>query len=150
MDAIKQLALELLETEKRFLLEDAGEYCAAIVVVITPERRYWEDVVFNTEDEKVEAYTAVVERAKERGAKAIITLNSGRQLDATSDEALDEYWWGKLAADGCSRTLIISASGPKMSAWCLTLPYSVENEGVSLGAASEFQPARVGLLPNWP
>jgi hypothetical protein len=62
MEAIKQLALELLETEKRYLLEDKSEYSAAIVVVITPEGRYWEEVTFDDEDQKVEAYAAVVAR----------------------------------------------------------------------------------------
>jgi hypothetical protein len=70
MDAVKQLALELLEIEKRHLFEDRGDYCAAVVVVISPEGRYWDEVTFNDESQKVKAYAAVVARAKERNAAA--------------------------------------------------------------------------------
>jgi hypothetical protein len=150
MDAIKQLAVELLETEKRYLLQDKGEYSAAIVVVITPDGRYWEEVTFNDEDQKVEAYASVVARAKARSATAIITINTGRQLEVADGETVDDYWWGKLEADDCSRALTLTASGPQMDAWSLALPYRLENGDVELGLESEFQPARVGLLPNWP
>jgi len=76
IDDLKTLALELLETEKRFLLEDKEEYRTAVVVVITPEKRYWEDVEFDSEDEMTSAYAAIVDRAKESGATAIITINT--------------------------------------------------------------------------
>jgi len=150
MDAIKQLALELLETEKRYLLEDKSEYSAAIVVVITPEGRYWEEVTFDDENQKVEAYAAVVARAKARSATAIITINTGRQLDVAGGETLGDYWWGKLEADDCSRALTLTASGPEVNAWSLALPYRLESGDVELGPLSDFQPALVGLLPNWP
>jgi len=150
MDAIKQIALELLETEKRYLLEDKSEYSAAIVVVITPEGRYWEEVTFDDENEKVEAYAAVVARAKGQSATAIITINTGRQLDVAGGKTLDDYWWGKLEADDSSRALTLTGSGPEVDAWSLALPYRIDNGAVELGPTSDFQPALVGLLPNWP
>ena len=150
MDTVRQLALELLEVEKRFLLEDKGEYCAALVVVVTPAGRYWDDVAFSDEDEKVKAYAAVVARAKGRGAEAIITINTGRELDFADGAVMDGYWWGKLELDDCSRVLALTASGPEMDAWCLRLPYRLEDGEVELGTVSEFQPALVDLLPNWP
>lgn len=150
MEDPKQLALELLETEKRYLLEDKDGYCAAVVVVVTPERRYWEEVEFNDEDEKVEAYAAVVARAKEQNAAAIITINTSRQLTLADGEVLDGYWWGKLESEECPRALTLTVSGPGMEAWCVSLPYRLEAGEVEMGQASDFRPARVGLLPNWP
>ena len=51
MDDLRNFALELLETEKHYLLEDKGEYFAAIVVVVTPDARYFEEVEFDDEEE---------------------------------------------------------------------------------------------------
>jgi hypothetical protein len=39
MDDLKKLALELLETETRFLLEDGEDYHTAVAVLVTPESR---------------------------------------------------------------------------------------------------------------
>ena len=45
VDDLQQLALELLEIEKKYLLEEKEEYSCAVVVVITTEGRYYEVVL---------------------------------------------------------------------------------------------------------
>ena len=146
MDDLKRLALELLETEKRFLLEDKEEYKTAVVVVVTPEKRYWEEVEFDSEAEKIGAYTAIVDRAKESGATAIITINTS----FATTEALPDYQWGYLERAGAPREITLTISGPSIESCSMSLPFAIENGSVRIGEMSDFEPAAVGLLPNWP
>ena len=146
MDDLRKLALEILESEKRLLLEEKEEYRTAVVVVVTPERRYWEDVEFDSEAEMIEAYSAIVDRAKENRATAIITVNTS----FLTDDPRPEYRWGDLERDGAQRAIALTISGLGFESLSLTLPFKVENGSVSIGKTSDFEPAVIGLLPNWP
>lgn len=146
MDDLRQLALQLLEVEKRFLLEDREEYRTAVVVVVTPEGRYSEEAEFDNEEEKIDAYAAIVDRAKENHASAIITINTSF---VTSD-ALSDYRWGDLEHSGARRAITLTISGPALEPVSLSLPFSVEDGSVNTGEMSDFEPAAVGLLPGWP
>jgi hypothetical protein len=150
MENPKELALQLLEKEKQFLLEDKDKYFAAVAVVVTTEGRYWEEVDFDNEEEKIQAYSGVVERAKECGAVAIITVNSNRERALVDGEELDEYQWGDLESGNCGRALTLTVSGPGIEPCSVSLPYRVERGDVILGQEIGFQPAQIGLLPNWP
>jgi hypothetical protein len=150
MENPKELALQLLEKEKQFLLEDKDGYFAAVAVVVTTEGRCWEELDFDNEQEKHQAYSSVVERAKERGAVAIITVNSSRERTLDSGEELGEYQWGNLKSENCGRALTLSVSGPGIEPCSVSLPFRVEKGEVILGQESGFQPAQIGLLPNWP
>jgi hypothetical protein len=146
MDELKTLALELLEIERRFLLEDKEEYRTAAVVVITPEKRYWEEVEFDSEAEKISAYAGIVNRAKESGATAIITINTS----FASTEKRSQYQWGDLEHEGAPREITLTISGPSIESCSLSLPFAVENDSVRIGERSDFEAALIGLLPNWP
>jgi hypothetical protein len=150
MDDLKQLAFELLETEKRYLLEDKSDYCVADAVVVTPEGRYFEQVVFDDEEEELAAYTGVVARAREQNAIAIITINSSRRMSVAEEDEVERYWWGHLQAQGASRSLVITISGPGMKTRCISLPFEICNSEVVLGKATDFETAKLVLLPNWP
>jgi hypothetical protein len=93
MDDLRNLALELLAIEKRYLLEDKGEHFAALGVVLTPDARYFEEVEFDDEEVKCAAYTGVVARAREQNAIAIITINTARQMSIADRDDLERYWW---------------------------------------------------------
>ena len=79
VEDLTQLALKLFEIERKHLLEEKEEYSCAVVVVITPEGRYYEEVEFNDETEMDVAYAAIVERAKGKNATVIITINTARE-----------------------------------------------------------------------
>lgn len=146
MDDLRKLALQLLDTEKRFLLEEKEEYRTAVVVVVTPEKRYSEEVAFENETEKINAYAAVVERAKESHASAVITINTSfKRSDVPPD-----YRWGDFAGSCSQRAITLTISGPSLEACSLSLPFSIKNGSVSIGEVSGFEPAVVGLLPDWP
>jgi hypothetical protein len=120
MDELRYLAAELLETEKRFLLEEKEEYRTAVLVVVSPEGRYWEEAEFDNEDEMREAHAAIVGRAKENNATAIITLNTGFEKLLPTTEELRNYRWGDLEKSNSSRAITVTISGPSVCACCLT------------------------------
>jgi hypothetical protein len=53
---LKQLALELFEIEKNHLHEEQQEYSCAVVIVLTPEGRYYEEAEFDDENEMDTVY----------------------------------------------------------------------------------------------
>ena len=71
-------------------------------------------------------------------------------MNIADRDDLERYWWGQLEAEGASKALVITISGPGMKAWCMSLPFEIRNSEVALGAATEFEPAEIGLLPSWP
>ncbi len=101
MDDLQSIALKILETEKRYLQEDRDDYYASGIVVVTPERRYYEDVDFEDEESKIAAYTAAVERAKQENATAIITINTARQTNVASGMT-----WTGTGGASCRREII--------------------------------------------
>jgi hypothetical protein len=121
VEDLTQLALKLFEIEKKFLLDEKQEYSCSIVIVITPEGRYYEDVEFNDETEMDGAFGAIVERAKSKKATAIITISTVRVKDVADESELESYWWGKLAAENQPRCLFLTISGPNLkSTWTIT------------------------------
>ena len=150
VEDVTQLALKLFEIEKKYLLEEKEEYSCAVVIVITPGGRYYEDVEYNDEIEMDAAYGAIVERAKSKRATAIITISTVRMKDVADESELESYWWGQLAAENQPRCLFLTISGPSLKSVSISLPFSVENNQVVLGTQSEFEPTIVNKLPNWP
>ena len=149
-DHLKQLALKLLEVEKNRLIEEKQEYSCAVVVVVTPERRYYEEATFENETEMDAVYGAIVERAKANEATAIITINLARGKDVKGERELDSYRWGQLAEENQPRCLSLTISGPGMTALSVTLSFGFNGGQVILGEQSDFEPAILNILPNWP
>lgn len=148
MEDLTQLALKLLEIEKKHLLEEKQDYSCAVVVVITSQGRYYEEAEFNDENEMDAVYGDIVERARSRNATAIITINTAREKEVSGE--VGPYWWGKLVEENQPRCLCLTISGPSVKPLSLTLPFSVENDEVILGTQTEFEPAILNMLPNWP
>lgn len=150
MDDLKKLALELLEIEKRYLLEGKDAYSAAVAIVVTPDGRYFEQAVFDDEEEKIAVYSSIVGRAKERRARAIITINTASVKTVASSQDLENYRWGSLQDENCPRAISLTISGPGLDAIACNLPFHILNGEVQLGKLSDFQKVDIGLLPNWP
>lgn len=150
MDDLKQLALKLFEIEKKYLLEEKQEYSCAVVIVVTPEGRYYEEAEFDDETEKDAIYGAIVKRAKDKNAIAIITINSAREKDVKNERELDSYRWGQLAEEDQPRCLGLTISGPGIKPLSITLPFWLKNGQVFLGKQTDFEPSILNFLPNWP
>ena len=150
MNDLQELALKLFEIEKNHLLEEKQEYSCAVAIVLTPEGRYYEEAEFDDEDEMDTVYGAIVERAKSRNATAIITINTGRAKDVDDEKQLNTYWWGQLENENQPRCLFLTICGPGINPLSMSLRFSVKNGRVMLGKQSEFEPAILNMLPNWP
>jgi hypothetical protein len=88
-----------------------------------------------------------VDRAKQNHASAIITINTSFE----KADALSDYRWGDLERSGAARRAItLTMSGPSLETCSLSLPFSIEGGSVKIGVTTDFEPALVGLLPNWP
>ena len=125
VEELTQLALKLLEIEKKHLLEEKQEYSCAVVIVITPEGRYYEEADFDDEAEMDAVYGAIAERARAKNATAIITINTGREKDVEDEGELDSYRCGKLAEENQPRCLFLTISGPGIKPVSLILPFSI-------------------------
>jgi hypothetical protein len=147
---LKSLACELLEKEKKLLLDEKDEYAVAAVVVITQETRYWEEAKFNDADEKSAIYADIVRRANENRAIAIITVNSSYEKPVNGSEELANYRWGDLSASESQRAITITISGAGIAPCSMSLPYCFESGSVTLGEPTAFEPAVIDLLPDWP
>jgi hypothetical protein len=150
MDDLKQLALKLFEIEKNHLLEEKQEYSCAVVVVVTPEGRYYDEAEFDHETEMDAVYAAIVERAKAKNATAIITINTGREKGVEGEQELDSYRWGQLSEENQPQCLFLTLSGPNIGPLSMSLPFSLENNKVLLGKQTDFESAVLNMLPNWP
>jgi hypothetical protein len=150
VEALTQFALSLLEIEKKYLLEEMQEYSCAVAVVVTPDARYYEAAEFSDKTEMDAVYSAIVERAKGKNATAIITINTAREQDVGEEWESGSYWWGRLAAENQPRCLLLTISGPTVKPMSISLPFSMINNQVVLGAQTEFEPSILNMLPNWP
>ena len=150
MDDLKQVALKLFEIEKDVLLKEKHEYSCAVIIVVTPEGRYYEEAEFDDETEMDTVYGAIVERARGKNAIAIITINSGREKNVKDEKELDSYRWGQLAEEDQPHCLFLTISGPGIKPLSITLPFSLKNGEVVLGKQTDFEAAILNILPNWP
>ena len=149
-DDLKELMLKCLEVEKKVVEDELDEYGCAIAIIICPTGRHVEHVQFADEDEKIAAYSAVVKTAKELDATAIVTVNAARTGKSEADKDIEGYWWGKLAAEGARECISITASGPGMRSFGLTLGYEIVGQKVVFDATPELEETEVGMLPDWP
>jgi hypothetical protein len=147
---LQQLMLRFLEIEKQAVRDELDDYCAALLVVITPTGRYVEHVEFSDENEKIAAYSAAIERAKASAATMIITVNAARTMKGSEVPDLEGYYWGKLAAEGARDCISITASGSGMKSIGLTLGYSIVDGSVQFDDSVEFEDTELGMLPGWP
>ena len=149
VDDFRPLALKLFEIEKNRLLEEKQEYSCAVVIVVTPEGRYYEEAEVGSEHEMDVIYRAIVERAKANSATAIITINTGRAKDVEGDQELNSYRWGQLAEEDQPQCLFLTVSGPNIGPLRISLPFSLENDQVVLGEQTDFEAVVLSMLPNW-
>jgi hypothetical protein len=122
----------------------------SLVALVSPEGAKSLQVVFEGEEEKISAYAGVVQRAKSSGTTILITINAARTIRASSEDDMEGYWWGKLAAEGARDCISITASGPGMQSIGLDLAYEIVDGKVIFDAAPDFVMTEIGMLVGWP
>ncbi len=150
-EALKDLALGLLELSKKFLKEDRCLDPMAFVVI--EGDHFPRPLDFHDEGRKMASCKRVLEEARAKNAIAIITIFTARSKEFAG-KVFDEnvYSWGKLQSEGRPRCILLTVSGPNIHGWALEVPFEEEDDAVVLGEAKEYDPEEVilGLFPGWP
>ena len=104
---------------------------------------------FADHEEKTVAYKRLVEAACEANALALVTCNDAYWGNDASQEYLEGYYPGKLAAEGANECLMLTVSGSTVQTWCVDVPYERVGKTIVFGASSESLGEQIGFLDNW-
>ena len=148
MTDLKTLAYELLH-EAQKSLQDQG-HLNPVAVVITPSENLILDVEFESDEEREEIYSEIMEVAQEKNASAILTINDVYLDDSGTPPVLQGEGWAELA-ESAREAILVTVSGGGFETWSLVSPYFARAEHFI------FQPSReapnpggeVDLLGDW-
>src|SRR5215467_1337271 len=149
MTDLKALAYEFLHEAQHSLRSDG--YLNPTAVVITPEENLIFDIEFESEEERDEVYSGMMEVAQQKNASAIITVNDVYPDDAPGKPArLEGPEWGALA-DSTGEAIMITVSGSGFETWSLLSPYFRREDGLVFHPAKEMRNpgGEVELLGDW-
>jgi len=148
MTDLKALAYELLHEAQQSLQEEGN--LTPTAVVITPTENLIFDLEYDSDEEREEIYTEMVDVAMEKNATAILTVND-IYLDHTGAPIKFEgRGWGEISVHA-SEAIMVMISGGGFETWKVIAPY------VRRGDQIIFQPAQekhdpggeVELLGDW-
>jgi hypothetical protein len=142
---LRNYALKVLEVAKEDLRRD--EYLLPAAFIVTDEEVFDFNLQFEDAQQKKSVYIELVEVAKEKAARAIITINDATvtsDLESTSSAAARE---DRKTTQDC---IFLTISGPSVTTWSLSLPYSCRGEEVVFGSPTETMDDVLSLLPGWP
>src|SRR5438270_5017549 len=108
MTDLKALAYEFLHEAQETLKSDA--YLNPTAIVITPDENLIFDIEFETEEERDEIYSELLDVVREKNASAIVTVNDIYQDHSGSPARLEGQGWGALS-DAASEAIIVTVSG---------------------------------------
>jgi hypothetical protein len=132
----REYALKALEGAKQDLRRD--RYLLPIAFIFTDSEILDFNLNFDDAEHKALVYSKLVEAAKERGARAIITLNDATETYPTSE--------GNLKRD----CIYVTVSGPQLTTWSLSLPYTKAGNEIHFGEPTETSNDFLNLLRGWP
>ena len=143
---LREFASGILELAKENLERD-GELLPTVFFV-TSGSIQCAPIAFADHDEKLTVYRRVIEEAKSLSAVALITVNAGFMRNDFADDELESYYPGKLEAEGASKCIMVTVSGPGMKNWCLDLPYESTPNGFLYSEVLE-ESGELGFLEGW-
>jgi hypothetical protein len=146
---LKALAYEFLHEAQQSLQTDG--YLNPTAVVITPEENLIFDIEFESEEERDEIYSEMMEVAQQKNASAIITVNDVFPEDAPGEPVhLEGPGWGAMA-DSPPEAIMITVSGSGFETWSLLSPYFRRDDRIVFHPAREMRNpgGEVELLGDW-
>jgi hypothetical protein len=149
MTDLKALAYEFLHEAQQSLRSDG--YLNPTAVVITPEENLIFDIEFETDEERDEIYSEMMEVAQQKNASAIITVNDVYPDDTPGHAArLEGPEWGALA-DSPGEAIMITVSGSGFETWSLVSSYFRREDRIVFHPAKEMRNpgGEVELLGDW-
>src|SRR5579884_1761755 len=149
-----QLARELLEIAKENLQRDKELVPVALLIDEDYQIMGIEGIAFRTHDEKFAAFQAVVEKARDMEAMAIITISDMFQKKFENVQQMSDYVGtynsGDLARDHTGELIELTVTGPTVESYSLTQSYVRQTpETIVFTAASESTNFDFPLLEGW-
>jgi hypothetical protein len=141
----KRHALAALETAKEDLRRDG--YLLPVAFVVTDEGIIDFNIQFKDQNEKSCVYSKLVELAKEKSAKAIITINDAQVTEPTQKDNAEPQQ--KSTERGSKECLYMTISGPGIQTWTVSVPYYRATSGIIFGKQFETTSDILNLLPGW-
>ena len=146
---LKALAYELLHESQQAVQEE--DHLTPTAIVITPEENLIFEVEYDSEDEREEIYSDLVEIALEKNATAIVTVNDV-YLDNSSGSkvTLEGPLWGDLA-ESATEAVVVTLSGSGFETWSLVCPYFRKGNQIIFQPAQEKRDpgGELELLGDW-
>jgi hypothetical protein len=143
---LKTYALRALEGAKEDLRRD--KYLLPVAFIVTDDDVSDFNLQFEDADQKKSVYAELVELAKQKAARAIITINDAT---VTSDLEADSLGTTVMRADRKTKQdcIFLTVSGPSIPTWSLSIPYTSGNE-IVFGQPTETMNDVLNLLSDWP
>jgi hypothetical protein len=145
---LKSLAYELMRESQQQLQQDG--HLTPTAVVITPHENLILDLEYESDEEREEIYSELVDVALEKNALAIVTVNDVYLESGGSIAALEGPGWGKLS-ESAAEAVLITISGSGFDTWTLICPYFRRDDQFIFQPMQEKRDpgAEVELLGDW-
>jgi hypothetical protein len=137
---IRQFALKALETARKDLARD--KYLVPVAFIVTEDGIRDFTLDFGDNEQKMLAYSKLVEIAKQDKATAIITVNDANISKGEQNSAATN----KQDLQEC---IFLTVSGPLFSPWSVCLPYDRLGTRIVFGQPDETSGDFLNLLPGW-
>ena len=105
---LKALSYEFMHEAQQSLKNDG--YLNPTAIVITPDENLIFDIEFETDEERDEIYSEMMEVAYLKNANAIITVNDIYPDDTGTRARLEGQGWGTLA-ESAGEAILVTVSG---------------------------------------
>jgi hypothetical protein len=144
---LRDFALGVLEIAKENLQRDGELVPTAFAITRNQIQCY--SISFAGHDEKSQAYSELIEAARNIGAVALITCNDALWSNDAGPEYVEGYYPGKLAVEGAKECIMLTVSGSAIETWALEVPYERIGDTIKFGDACEEAAGEVGFLEGW-
>jgi hypothetical protein len=144
---LKHYALKAMETAKEDLRRD--KHLLPVAFVVTNNDLFDFSLDFEDEEQKASVYAELVDIAKKKGARAIITINDATVRNPVK-RSLDPHAGGEVNTRETQECIYLSVSGPHIQTWTICLPYERNGNEIVFGNPSETLDDILNLLPGWP
>ena len=143
---VKEFALKALDTAKKDLSED--KYLLPVAFIVTDSEVFDYNLSFQDSAQKREVYVKLVEIAKQKRARAIITLNDAslKSLVNSPPTSMSEE---KTSSNNVQDCIYVTVSGPSIRTWAISVPYFKNAAEITFGAPKETFDDILNLLPDW-
>jgi hypothetical protein len=144
---LSDYALRALEKAKEDLRRD--KYLLPVAFIVTEDDVFDFNLQFEDAEQKRTVYDELVKLAKERTARAIITINDAT-LTNHSEGSSSDTAMTRADIKLPQHCIFVTVSGPSIRTCSISLPYVSTGSQVVFGNPTETVNDVLNLLPGWP